>query len=210
MKKALTALLAVLVAVLMMPAIAFAADIPLVNGDVGLFSLGEYCDLMGRAESPAEKCQCSMAIITLEEIEGDPCELAQELYGTCHLGYGTERSGLLSLLSMERRDPTLLSCGFGGVAFTDYGKIPLSIILAAAFLLPLTVAGITCSIWKRQMKAAAFERTADSYIPRGGFVLTRQEDSFLYSEESRGRIGNNSSGDGGKNSPGFSGRTDKS
>jgi len=60
--------------------------------------------------------------------------------------------------------------------------------LAVVLLLPMFIASVICSIWKKQMKTAALARTADSYIPKGGFNLTGQTDEFIYRNTTRRQI----------------------
>ena len=52
--------------------------------------------------------------------------------------------------------------------------------LLVVILLPMLIALIICSIWKRQMKTAVLAKAADNYIPEGGFKLTGKDDMFLY------------------------------
>ena len=82
----------------------------------------------------------------------------------------------------------------------------LGLKLGAIILIPILVALIVCSIWKRQMKTAVIARTADNYIPRNGFVLTGQTDLFLYRTTTRTKIERSSSSSGGSRSSG-SGRS---
>ena len=82
--------------------------------------------------------------------------------------------------------------------------------LAVTILLPLLIAWIVCSIWKKQMKTAVTARTAGNYIPPGGFRLTGQADMFLYRTQTRRKIERSSSGGGTtRDSKGFSGRSGK-
>ena len=57
--------------------------------------------------------------------------------------------------------------------------------LALAIILPLIISLIVCSVWRGQMKTARKAREADNYIPAGGFNLSRQEDTFLYTTQTR-------------------------
>ena len=89
------------------------------------------------------------------------------------------------------------------------GNLPIK--LAATILVPLLIALLFCQNWKRQMKTAVIAREADNYIPAGGFVLTGQEDQFLYRTETRTKIEKSSSSSGGTttDSDGYSGRSGK-
>lgn len=66
--------------------------------------------------------------------------------------------------------------------------------LAVTIIIPILIALVICSIWKRQMKTAVLAKTADNYIPPGGFNLTRQSDDFLYRTTTRRKIQSSSSG----------------
>ena len=72
----------------------------------------------------------------------------------------------------------------------------LAIKITAVILIPAAVAQIVCMYWKRKMKNAVIARTADSYIPADGFVLTAREDEFLYRTTTRRKIERNSSSGG--------------
>ena len=80
--------------------------------------------------------------------------------------------------------------------------------LGVTILLPLLIAWIVCSVWKRQMKTAVLASAADSYIPQGGFKLTGQSDAFLYRTTTRIKIQKASSSSG-SSSSGSSGRGGK-
>ena len=72
-------------------------------------------------------------------------------------------------------------------------KTALVIKLLATILLPLLIAAIVCAVWKKQMKTAVTARSADNYIPQGGFRLTGQTDTFLYRATTRQKIESSSS-----------------
>ena len=89
-----------------------------------------------------------------------------------------------------------------------------NVLRILAVLVPLLVAYILCSMWKKQMQTAVKQTTANAYIPAGGFTLTGQNDTFLYRTETRRKIETSSSSGGGRggtstNSRGFSGRSGK-
>jgi len=82
--------------------------------------------------------------------------------------------------------------------------------LTITILVPLIIAFIICAIWKGQMKTAKLAKTADNYIPPGGFRLTNQSDTFLYRTTSRVKIEKSSSSSSGFSSSGSShGRSGK-
>jgi cytochrome bd-type quinol oxidase subunit 2 len=82
--------------------------------------------------------------------------------------------------------PAVLAAAGDSNAADDAGS--LGVKLAVIILVPLIVALLVCSIWKSKMKTARLARTADNFIPQGGFRLTGQEDRFLYRTTVRRKI----------------------
>lgn len=106
--------------------------VPYVTDAAGLLTQGEILALEERAEQIAEDYGCAPYILVVEnyrdyEDTNDVFEAGMNLYERWELGYGTEKNGLLLMLSMAERDYALVS--FGSVthrAFTDYGQDYLS------------------------------------------------------------------------------------
>ena len=69
--------------------------------------------------------------------------------------------------------------------------------LLIAILPALIIAAIVCLSWRAKMKTARIARTADNYIPAGGFKLTGQTDQFLYRTKTERKINTGSSSPGG-------------
>ena len=84
--------------------------------------------------------------------------------------------------------------------FTIAIKMRLIIRLIVVILVPVLIAWCFCAVWKRKMKSAVIARTADNYIPKGGFNLTKQTDQFLYQTTTRTKIERSSSSSGGSSS----------
>ena len=63
-----------------------------------------------------------------------------------------------------------------------------TIRIGVIILVPLIISLIVCLLWRNQMKTARIARTADNYIPAGGFNLTVQVDTYLYRTTSRRKI----------------------
>ena len=78
----------------------------------------------------------------------------------------------------------------------DYGKLGIPIKLGITLVVPILIAFVVCEIWRRQMKTAVLARDAGNYISQNGFVLTAQEDRFLYRTETRRKIEKSSSSGG--------------
>jgi len=85
--------------------------------------------------------------------------------------------------------------------------------LVLIILLPALIAWAVCSNWKSKMKTAKIAQSADNYIPKNGFNLTNQEDTFLYRTTTRRKIEQSSSSSGGggttTDSGGYSGSSGK-
>ncbi|MDR0490798.1 MAG: hypothetical protein LBH28_06100 [Oscillospiraceae bacterium] len=79
--------------------------------------------------------------------------------------------------------------------------------LAIVILIPILIALLICSGWKRKMKTAVIARSADNYIPNDGFKLTEKGDQFLYRTTTRTKIERQSSSSGGRSGPSSSGRS---
>ncbi len=94
----------------------------------------------------------------------------------------------------------------------SYNRLPLPLALGITILLPMIIALIVCGIWKKQMKTAVAAKSADNYIPEGGFILTAKSDQFLFRTQTSRTISSDSSGKGGGtsvNSRGFSSKSGK-
>ena len=75
----------------------------------------------------------------------------------------------------------------------------------AVILVPLLTASIVCLVMKGKMKTARKQTHADAYIPRDGVRLTRQDDVYLTTTQTRVKIETQKSGGGTSvNSGGFS------
>ena len=62
------------------------------------------------------------SIESLESVNADSMEqYADDLYDYCQFGYGTDRDGVLLLVSVGDRKWHLSTCGYGITAFTDAG-----------------------------------------------------------------------------------------
>ena len=100
--------------------------------EADLLTDDEEAELSDMAEKISLSYECSIHIATVDTYYtySDAHGLsayAEEFYNHNLLGYGTERNGILLILSMEEREYDL--CAFGAdahAAFTDYGKELLS------------------------------------------------------------------------------------
>lgn len=95
----------------------------MVNDAAGILTDAEAEKLDARAWALTQEYRCAVYIVTVPGLEGlevwEASELLLEEYG---MGYGSQQSCVLLLLSMEYRDYDILAHGYGNTAFTDYGK----------------------------------------------------------------------------------------
>lgn len=128
-KKLLFCLLAAvcLCASLIVPAL---AEETYVYDEAGILTGSERGALESRAAEVSEEYDCAVYIVTVWDHRdygsGDVRAVAESIYTENDFGLGSERSGVMLLLSMEDRDYALIAHGYGNIAFTDYGKDRLS------------------------------------------------------------------------------------
>ncbi len=126
MKKRLTslALLCLLCLLLALPALADGKrDLDLVVDTCGLLTAAQDEELNAKAERYSAQYGCEIILVVVPDTEGYDVEYyTEEVYRYYNFGWGTDRSGVILLLSMEERDYDLAAYGYGNTAFTDYGK----------------------------------------------------------------------------------------
>ena len=71
---------------------------------------------------------------------------------------------------------------------TDSDPASIASKLIGVIIVSFLIALLICMVWKSKHKTAKLARTADSYIPPGGFRLTGQGDTFLYRTTTRVKI----------------------
>ena len=102
---------------------------PYVTDEIGYLNADEQAELERLAREISEKNQCGVYIAVIEDYTRwarniEDC--AQILYKEWDLGWGSDKSGLLLIMSMRQREYDLAAFGYGNTAFTDYGKEVLS------------------------------------------------------------------------------------
>ena len=133
MKKILTAFILISLIFILTPAV-FAENedfVSMVHDYAGLLTVGESEHLNAKAAEISAKYQCSVAIVTVDDMYGfdakyayddrDAYVLNKYLYNELGLGYGEEGSCLLLCLSMAERDYWLEPYGYAETAFTIHG-----------------------------------------------------------------------------------------
>ncbi len=100
----------------------FTSEYPRLMDTADLLSDSEEATLLRALDEVSERQKLEVVIITTDTLEGnDVVAFADDLYDYCQFGYGTNRDGVLLLISMEDRDWYISTCGYGITAFTDAG-----------------------------------------------------------------------------------------
>lgn len=129
MKKKLISTLIVLCLFACLSVTAFAqTSISYVTDAAALLSDAEKAQLESAAAEVSQKYDCGVYIIVVDDYRryysaNDVFGAAEGIYAYYGLGHGSERNGILLLLSMNERDFALAAYGSAAhYAFTDYGK----------------------------------------------------------------------------------------
>ena len=98
--------------------------------EAGLLSPGQVEDLDSYARQISREYQCGIYIITVDNFKSfgygyDSYEAAWQIYHNNLLGYGSDRDGMILMLSMAERDYALFCYGTAEYAFNAYGQIAL-------------------------------------------------------------------------------------
>lgn len=102
-----------------------------VTDEAAILSGSQRMELENRAGDISREYQCSIYIVALEDYtdytSGSVTDCAKAIYKNYSLGWGSDKNGVLLLLSMYDRDYSIIAYGdFANAAFTDYGKDALS------------------------------------------------------------------------------------
>ena len=127
-KCAIVILLCLMVTLLVLPA--QATEFGYVFDEVSLLTQEEALELENLAANISHQYDCGVYIVTVWDyaVYGSNVRNAAENYFiAADLGFGSDRNGVLLMLSMADRDYALIAHGkTGNAAFTDYGKDVLS------------------------------------------------------------------------------------
>lgn len=83
----------------------------------------EETELTEKLDEISERQQFDVVVVTANSLDGkSPMEYADDFYDYNGYGMGTDRDGVLLLVSMEDRDWYMSTCGFGITAITDAGR----------------------------------------------------------------------------------------
>ena len=121
------ALLLVLCLLLALPALADSdRELPLVCDTSGLLTEAQAEELDARAERYSREYACDIIVVVVDDTDFYDVETFTEgVYKKYNYGWGSDKSGVILLLSMEERDYDLAAYGYGNTAFTDFGKAEL-------------------------------------------------------------------------------------
>lgn len=129
--KRLFSVLLVLSLVFLLTVSASAAQMPRLVDSADLLSADQEADLLARLDQVSGELQVDVVIVTMDSCGGyDPDDVVAAYYDDYGFGYGTNRDGVVLLLSMAERDWRILSNGFAADAITlnDIDRIGDSIV----------------------------------------------------------------------------------
>lgn len=119
MKKKLFSLLFAFVLVIVLTTSAFAAPVRLVD-DAGLLSAGDSAELLSALDAASEKTGMDIVVVTVKDLGGKSAEaFADDYFDYNGYGMGTERSGILLLVSIGTGDVWISTRGHAIDVFTD-------------------------------------------------------------------------------------------
>lgn len=91
--------------------------------DAGLLTDDEASELQQKLDEISERQQFDVVVVTVNSLDGKYVQdYADDFYDYNGYGMGTDRDGVLLLISMEDRDWYMTTCGFGITAITDAGR----------------------------------------------------------------------------------------
>jgi uncharacterized protein len=114
-------LILLLCAAMAVPAFAL-SDMPRLVDNAGLLTDSEKSELLDKLDEISERQQADIVVVTTDSLDGKtPAAYAADFYDNNGYGFGTDRDGVLLLVSMEDQDWHLSTSGYGMTAITDDG-----------------------------------------------------------------------------------------
>lgn len=99
-----------------------AAMAPRLTEQAGLLTDSEEAELLDKLDEISQRQQVDIVVVTLKSLEGKSAmEYADDFYDQKGYGFGSEKDGILFLISMQERDWYISTKGFGTTAVTDAG-----------------------------------------------------------------------------------------
>lgn len=121
-KRLYVVIFALLLPVLSVLPVSAAEDLPRLVDKAGLLSESEEAELLAELDEISERQQADIVVVTRKSLKGKTAmEYADDYYDQKGYGFGSEKDGILFLISMEERDWYISTKGFGITAFTDAG-----------------------------------------------------------------------------------------
>lgn len=124
MKKRITAIIFSVLLCLSAAIPSFAAEKSTrLKDTASLLSETERADLLYKLDEISERQQLDVTVATVNNFDGyntvNAC--ADDIYDNSGYGFGSEKDGLLLLISIEDRDWAISTCGYAITVFTDAG-----------------------------------------------------------------------------------------
>ena len=83
----------------------------------------EISSLSDKLAAIEKQYQCDVVVVTLEDANGyEVYDYAKAIYKRCDYGYGSDKDGIMFIVSMAERRSELIAFGYGNTALTDYGR----------------------------------------------------------------------------------------
>jgi len=122
MKKSIHILLIALSMLFVLAVSVSAADLPLVYDEADLLTDAEEAALLSKLEAISAEADMDVVIALVDSIgDSSPMEYADDFFDYNGYGQGSNRDGLVLLVSMEYRDWWISTRGYAIEAFTDAG-----------------------------------------------------------------------------------------
>lgn len=126
MKKKITSVLVAVLCCLALTIPVFTVNVgatstlPRLVDDAQILKDSEKDFLLGELDSISEEYECDIVIVTIDSLEGESVvAYADDFFDYNGYGYGTNRDGILLLLSVEDREYAMSTSGYGIDVFTD-------------------------------------------------------------------------------------------
>lgn len=99
-----------------------AGELPRLVDEANLLTAAEEETLLDKLDEISERQQVDIVVVTVESLGGaSPMAFADDFYDGYDYGFGSEKDGILLLISMEERDWYISTTGYGITAVTDAG-----------------------------------------------------------------------------------------
>lgn len=117
--KRIFSILLVLILTVMFAVSVSAAQMPRLLDSADLLTDAQKAELLRELDAVSQELQCDVVVVTMQSCGGyNPDTVIDQLYDQYNYGYGTNRDGVVLMLSMAERDWRILSNGFAADAIT--------------------------------------------------------------------------------------------